>query len=213
MLAIGLSLLVAGLALNYLLERHDVFKVWENSPYPVSWIDLIYPPICVLLCLTGVVLLVGRVLREETVGKCLLYAFSMALPIAVLYTILVLALQFVATGADRLGECPGLDEAASSSNVIPQSQWRTGRVAVGCAVERRGIFLSHYNDVAVYGVIERKDQQRILDKLSDRYRFARTHPVQVRFFDKENVSTREGRNGVVFQKAGPVKLLRVVNIG
>ncbi len=208
----GLSLLVAGLALNYVLEHHNVFKLWENSPYPISWVDILYPPVCVLLCSTGIFLLVGGNLRGKTTGKSLIYAFAIALPITTLYTILDLGMQFVATGADRLGECPGLTAAAASSKVIPESQWRTGR-AVGCGVERRGIFLSYYNDVAVYGVMESTDQQHILDKLSGHYRVAHTHPIQIRFFEKENVSTHQGRNGVVIQTGGPAKLIRVVNIG
>ena len=44
--------------MNYLLERHNILKTWEGSPYPVSWADVFYPPLCVLLSLTGVVLMV-----------------------------------------------------------------------------------------------------------------------------------------------------------
>jgi len=44
-IAIGLLLLAGGLTLNYLFERHNIFKVWENSRYPISWADLIYPPL------------------------------------------------------------------------------------------------------------------------------------------------------------------------
>jgi len=52
----GGLLLVGGLAINYLLERYDVFKVWENSRYPISWTDVFYPSLCVFLSLTGIVL-------------------------------------------------------------------------------------------------------------------------------------------------------------
>jgi len=73
--------------------------------------------------------------------------------------------------------------------------------------------LSSYNDLAVYGVTEKESQQRVVDEVSEQYRQAHTHPVQIRFFDRENVITDKRANGVVFQKAGPTKLIRVVNIG
>ncbi len=209
----GLLLLIAGLALNYIFERHDIFKLWENSPLPISWADFFYPPICVLLTLTGIFLILGGALRPDTIRRWFTYAFVLALPLTVLYTLFAFGMQFIATGADRLGECPGLDEAAASSKVIPESKWGENHPAVGCAVERRGMFLSYYNDLGVYGVTDAVAQQRILDKLTAHYQQAHTHPVQVRFFEKENVSVREGRNGAVFRLAGPVKLIRVVNIG
>jgi hypothetical protein len=211
-MASGLLLLIAGLILNYIFERHNIFKLWENSPLPISWADFFDPPICVLLTLTGIVLTLAGALRQNTIRRSFTYALVIAFPLTVLYTIFAFGMQFIATGADRLGECPGLDEAAASSNVIPESKWGTNHPAVGCAVERRGMFLSYYNDLGVYGVTDAVSQQHILDKLIEHYQQAHTHPVQVRFFEKENISIREGRNGAVFRSAGPVKLIRVVNV-
>lgn len=210
-LVVGAALFVGGLLLDYLLERDNIFKVLENSPYPISWSDFLYPPICVLLSLTGIILPIGSLGNNTFRGTCL-SAIAISIPLTVLYSFLALGMQFVATGADRLGECPGLDEAAASSSVIPESSWRKG-AAVGCAVERRGIFLSSYNDIDVYGVTDRMDQMRVLQRLTEQYRRAHTHPLRVRFFEKENIFTRKETNGVVFQKSGPVKLVRVVNIG
>jgi hypothetical protein len=122
-------------------------------------------------------------------------------------------MQFIQTGADRLGECPGLYQAASSANVIPDSKVRPGQPAVGCGVERRGIFLSYYNDVSVYGVTDPTAQQSVLDRIGEHYRQAHTHPVQVVFFERENWSVRQGSNGATFGSRGPEKLIRVVNIG
>jgi hypothetical protein len=212
-MATGLLLLIAGLALNYIFERHNIFKLWEDSPLPISWADFFYPPICVLLGLAGFVVFIYGALRQNTIRRSFIYALAIALPFTILYTVFAFGMQFVASGADRLGECPGLDEAAASSNVIPESTWRTHHPAVGCGVERRGIFLSYYNDLGVYGVTDAIAQQRVVDKLTEHYQQAHTHPVQVRFFEKENFSVREGRNGAVFRSAGPVKLIRVVNIG
>ena len=212
--ATGPLLLLVGLGLNYALERHNIFKLWENSDYPISWADFFYPPICAFFCLTGIGLSLWGALRQKSILKSLAYSAAMALPLTVLYAMFAFGMQFVATGADRLGECPGLDQAATRSNVIPESQWRKGHAAVGCGVERRGIFLSYYNDMAVFGVTDIQRQQLVLDEITKQYRQAHTHPVQIRFLDKENVSTREGVGGVVVQKgAGPSKLIRLVNIG
>jgi hypothetical protein len=208
----GASLLVGGIVLDFVLERYNVFKLLENSPYPISWADVFYPPVYVLLCLTGILLSLGGPFHRNTTWGSLGYSTAMALPLTVLYTIFFVAIQFVATGADRLGECPGLDQAATKSGVIPESQWR-GQAAVGCGVERRGMFLSYYNDMTVYGVTDTEAQQSVLDEVAKQQREAHTHAMQVSFFEKENVSTRKESNGVIFQKAAPVKLIRVVNIG
>ncbi len=208
----GVLLLASGFILNYLLERHNILKIWGNSTDPMSWADLSYPPLCVFLSLTGVVLIVLAILHTA-IRRVLEYAFAIAFPLTILYTLFAFAVQFIQTGADRLGECPGLYQAAASSNVIPESQWRPGRPALGCEVQRRGMFLSYYNSVGVHGVTDKAAQQQILDRLAEHYRQAHTHPLQVVFYEKENWSVRQGKNGVTFGSGSPSRLIRVVNIG
>jgi len=211
---VGLLLLASGLALNYSIERHNIFKVWENSIYPISWSDVIYPPLCVFLSLAGLALAVGGVKPRSTIRQLRPYVLAVAIPLTILYTLFSFGMQFIASGADRLGECPGLDEAASSSNAIPESKQRPGHSAVGCAVERRGIFLSYYNDVTVLGVTDAAAQQRVLDAVAQHFRQAHTHPVQVVFYERENWSTRQLKNGVTFgTSGGPNKLIRIASIG
>lgn len=211
-ITVGMLLLVGGPTLNYLFERHNVFKLWENSA-PVSWADLFYPPLCVFLSLTGIILVVAGALSRTSIRRLRWYAFVIGIPLTILYTLFTFAMQFIQTGADRLGECPGLSDAASASNVIPESTWMPGNPAVGCAVERRGIFLSYYNYLWVYGVTDAAGQQRVLDGIAEQFRQAHTHPVQVMFYDKENWSVRELENGRTAGFGGPSKLLRIVNIG
>lgn len=203
----GLLLLASGLGTNYLLERHNVFKLWENSRYPVSWSDAFYPPLCVLLATTGILLLVGGIMRRFWV------AFGVAIPLTVLYSLFFFGIQFVQTGADRLGECPGLDQAARDSHLIPLSKVTPGSVAVGCGVERRGVFLAFYNDMSVYGVTDTAAQEHVLEGIAEHYRQAHTHPVRVRFYEEENWSVRQGKNGVTFGSRGPEKLIRVASVG
>jgi hypothetical protein len=212
-IAIGVLLLASGLSLNYLFERHNTFKLWENSRYAISWADVFYPPLCVFLCLMGLALALGGVTNRATIRQLRPYVLAVAIPLTILHTLFSLGMQFVATGADRLGECPGLDQAAASSNVIPESKVTPGRPAVGCGVERRGIFLSYYNDIAVFGVTDAAGQQRVLDEVAEQLRQAHTHPVQVMFYEKENWSVRKLENGRTFGSRGPQKLIRIVNIG
>jgi hypothetical protein len=209
----GLVLLAGGLALNYMFERNSILRIWQNSAYAVSALDGLYPLLCFFLSLTGVVLAIGGAMSRTTIRQLRPYVLTIVIPLTVLYALFSFGIQFVATGADRLGECPGLDQAAASSNVIPESKVTPGRPAVGCGVERRGIFLSYYNDVAVFGVTDAAGQQRVLDEVAGQFRQAHTHPVQVMFFEKENWSVRKLENGRTLGSRGPQKLIRVVNIG
>jgi hypothetical protein len=210
---IGLLLLASGPALNYLFERHNIFKLWENSRYPISWADVFYPPLCVFLSLTGFVFVIGGGGGTSGTSNRRLLRRAFVIPLAILYTLFSFAMQFMQTGADRLGECPGLDQAAASSNVIPESKVTPGRPAVGCGVERRGIFLSYYNNIGVFGVTDAAAQQRVLDGIAEQLRQSHTHPVQVMFYDKENWSVRQLENGRTAISGLPSKLIRVVNIG
>jgi hypothetical protein len=213
-IVIGLLLLATGLLLNYLFERHNIFKVWENSVYPISWSDIVYPPVCAFLCLAGFALALGGVVRRTTIQQLRPYVLAVAIPLTLLHTLFSFGMQFIATGADRLGECPRIDEAASSSNVIPESKQRPGHPAVGCAVERRGIFLSYYNDVIVLGVTDRAAQDQVVAAVAENFREVHTHPVQVVFYERENWTTRQLKNGATAGTSrGPNKLIRIVNIG
>jgi hypothetical protein len=209
---IGVLLFAAGLVLNYLLERHNIVKTWEGSDYAVSWADLFYPPLCVLLSLTGIVLMVGGAMGRAANRRLLLYAFAYVFPLTILYTLFAFGIQFMQTGADRLGECPGLYQAAASSSVIPESKWRPGRPALGCEVGRRGVFLIYYNSVGVRGVTDTSAQQRIIDKLAEFCRRTPTHPVQVMFYEEEHWTVRQGKNAATLGSGTPSKLVRVVNI-
>jgi len=199
----GVLLLAIALTLNYLFERHTLFENWK---------DLFFPTVCFFLFVIGLVVLIGGLVRSRMQGL-LFYAFSIALPSTTLYAVFYVGMQFIQTGADRLGECPGLYQAAAVTKVIPESEWRPGRPALGCEVERRGMFLSYYNSVGVHGVTGAAAQQRIVDNLAEYYRRAHTHPVRVMFYEKENWTVRQGRNGATFGSGTPSKLIRVVNIG
>jgi hypothetical protein len=75
------------------------------------------------------------------------------------------------------------------------------------------MFLSDYNAIWVYGVTDAAAQQLVLDRVAEHFRQAQTHPVQVVFYDKENVSVRQLQNGATLSTGGRSKLIRAVNIG
>jgi hypothetical protein len=210
---IGILLIAIGPTINYMFERHNVFKLWENSTYSVSWADVFYPPLCVFLFLIGIVLAIRGTMRVRTNRGPLRYGFAIAVPLTLFYTVFALGMQAIQTGADRFGECPGLDQAASSSNAIPEAAWRPGHAAVSCGVERRGVFLSYFNEMSVYGVTERQAQQRVLNKISEQYRQAHTHPVLVVFYAGATWSVRQGKNGDILGSGRSGKVIRIVNIG
>jgi len=205
-LTAGLLLLAIGLGANYLLERHDVFMLWEQPSYPGSWSEVIYPPLCFLLAATGAFLLIGGAMRRPWV------AFGVAIPLTALYSLFFIVMQFAQTG-DPLGECPALTQAASNSQVIPMSKAFQGSAAVSCGVGRRGVFLVLYNDMTVYGVTDPEAQEHVLEDIANRHRQAHTHPVRVSFYEEENWSVQQGKNGVTFGKRGPEKLIRVASVG
>ena len=209
---IGSILLAGGLILNYLLERHNVFVLWENSDYPVAWADLFYPPICVLMFLAGLVRLVRGEKYRAGLSQQLRYDVTVVVPLTVLYTLFMFVMQSVQTGSDRLGECGGLDEAASSSKMIPEARWSPGHAAVACGAQRRGMFLALYNQVWIYGVTDPTAQRLVLGRITEHYREARTHPVQVMFYEGSDWSSHRQGSRIVGSSSRR-RLLKVVNIG
>lgn len=107
----------------------------------------------------------------------------------------------------RIAVCPN---RCRSLGRVPRTP---DHAAVGCGVERRGILLSFYNDMSVYGVTDLAAQQRVLERVAEHYRQAHTHPVQVMFYEEENWSVRQGKNGVTFGSRGSEKLIRVASVG
>lgn len=82
----GILLLASGLILNYLFERHHIFKVWGNSQYPILT-DLFYPALCVFLSLIGVVLII---LAESNIHiRRAEYALAIAFPSTILYALVM----------------------------------------------------------------------------------------------------------------------------
>ncbi len=74
------------------------------------------------------------------------------------------------------------------------------------------MFLSAYNDLSVYGVTKTADQNRLIKSLADYREQVHTSPILVSFYEKENWTERRSKNGAVWGKRGPERLLRVVTL-
>lgn len=120
-------LVFAGLLLNYVLERHSFLPLGMLSPrlYLGGWLDVVVlPTSAFFLALAGIILVLVALVRRSIHGKLLrdlLLALLISIPLAALYGAFYFGMQFLQTGADVLGECSGLDQAASSSGDIPDS--------------------------------------------------------------------------------------------
>jgi hypothetical protein len=215
----GVSLIAGGLLVNYVLEHRTFLKPGMLSPraYLGAWPDIFLPSLAFFLAVSGVILFAIGVKRSVLPGTGqwrFWPAFLIAIPLAILYGVFYFGMQFIATGADRFGECPGLDEAANASHEIPESLLVPGEPAVGCAVERYGMFLSYYNDLAVFGVTDRAAQERVLRNLSDYQKEFHTSPIHVGFYEKQNLMPLQvDKQGKGWGwRSGPEKLIRVVTL-
>jgi hypothetical protein len=214
---ISTCLVGVGLLLNYVAEVHGFIPLGVHPPGN-TWgglPDIFIPIAAFYLTLGGLILLPFGLRRQDSArfSTSLMVSIITSLVLTAFYAYFFYGIQFLATGADRLGECPGLDAAAAASHEIPQSIVVPGHPAVGCSVQRYGMFLSFYNQVAVSGVIDQASQDRILKSLSDYSKAADTRPIRVLFYEKENWTTwRNEKNGASGGQRGPENIIRVVTI-
>lgn len=201
----GLAMLVAGAILNWVLEG------WELG----RWWDLLLPTVAFWLILTGALLLWAATRRppaESGLGPRLESAQAISIPLTCGYLLSSLLIQFGSTGAGSLGNCQRLTDVVTSSASVPESKSWPGHPAVFCMTDRYGVLLTRYTDLLVYGVEDRKAQDRILWNLTRFHLEASTEPLRVIFLDKEVYATRTGKNGVQVGTRGPERVLRTATV-
>ena len=115
----------------------------------------------------------------------------------------------MATGDVELSQCHQLEAAVVAKHVIPASISSPGQRAIFCDREVQLPFLTHYEKVYVYGVLDGASQDAIVRTLQDFYRQRTGDKVLVQFFEEENWQTwsdpATGRSG---GRRGPEKPVR-----
>jgi hypothetical protein len=200
--------LFAGPLLNYFVERNAL------GPWP----GLLLSMVAFWLTLTGLSLGAVRLihfLKSKSVHMSPrpILVMGLVIPIAVLYGLLYVGIEFVDSGGGGFGDCQGLHAAAASSGDVPESLSRPGNPAVFCETGLFGMFLTRYDILSVYGVTAPVAQARVLGNLKSFRRASNTKPVRVEFYEKENwTSWHNEKNGTSGGKRGPEKLIREVVI-
>jgi len=217
--SISPCLLVAGLLVNYVAEKHSFIPLGVHPPGN-TWgglPDLFVPVAAFYLTLAGLILFVFALRARQAFGKLsegLMISLLTSVPLTILYATFFFGMQWIASGTDRLGECPGLDAAATASHEIAQSLAVPGHTDVGCSVQRYGMFLASYNEISIYGAVDPDAQEHVLKNLSDYHKAADTHPIRVVFYEKENwgplLVDKDGKGWG--GKRGPENIIRVVTI-
>jgi hypothetical protein len=201
---IAALLLVLGFIVDYVELQHSLGK----------WPDLFLPSVAFLFVSTGAVLfffgLSANWLRRG-LQRSLLTALLISVPLSSVHASYYAITKIFERGVDRYGECSQLIEIASESGAIPESPASPGQPALGCAVERYGMFLMPYNVLAVYGVTDPTQQAMVLQSLSDYRSVARTLPIRLKFYEHYNWIQHPGKSGPGWGERGqPERLLRIV---
>jgi hypothetical protein len=215
--------LLAGLLLNYFVERRALG----------TWLGLLLSAVAFWLTLTG--LFVGFVqlvhfLRSRSMVDATtlfgqgesksvhtnprpLLVMGLVIPVAVIYGLLYVGIDFFDSGSGAFGDCQGLTAAAASSGDVPASLSMPRNPAVFCETGRFGMFLTRYDILVVYGVTTSVAQARILESLRNFRRAPNTKPLRVEFYEKENwTSWHNEKSGASGGKRGPETLIKEVVI-
>jgi hypothetical protein len=198
---IAALLLVIGFLLDYVALQQSFGK----------WPDLFFPSAAFLFVSTGVTLFffgLGANSVRRGLQKSLMMSLLISIPLSSVHAIYYAVFKMVETGADRYAQCSHLIEEANATGVIPEFPAQAGQPALGCAVERYGMFLMPYDVLSVYGVTGWAEQARLLQSLSN-YRSAdATLPIRVKFYEHYNWIQHQGWG----ERGQPERLLRVVYV-
>jgi hypothetical protein len=212
---IGAALLAFGLLSNYVLESHSFLKPGLQSPrmYMGGWPNQLLPIVSFYLSAAGLLLVIFGLRERISSRSSLLAGFLVGAVLTGVFALFDISEQIFATGSDTLSECSGIIQAASDSYPIPDSLSQPGHPAAFCAGEQYGMFMSHFNDVSIYGVTARTAQDRMLHDLSAYRGLSHVHPLHVGFYEKENwTGWRNEKNGASGGSRGPENLIRVTTV-
>jgi hypothetical protein len=114
---------------------------------------------------------------------------------------------------DELVECNALVQAITQAHRLPSSQVFAGP-AIGCGHEHYGLLATRYAAITIWWISEAERQEAILSTLREERRARKeSHPMLVRFYDRENWMLYRDVNGQIYGEGrGPERLLRRVRL-
>jgi hypothetical protein len=128
-----------------------------------------------------------------------------------------LTLAFVAVAVVReitepaqgyAGNCAVLIDTVASTGVVPVSIVEPPRRAVSCSTAQHGVLLRQFNQIDVWGVVSRHQQQTVLDSLRRTRSSEHTAPIHVSFWEKENWGECPPPNSQGAHCRGPELMIR-----
>jgi hypothetical protein len=98
-------------------------------------------------------------------------------------------LTAMTTSGNDLLECKAIAGLVTSGHVIPESISTPGRPAIFCDVGMRGFLLKRFDHVRIYGVINKSQQDSMLEALEHGQMQSKHREMTVDFYEKENWKT------------------------
>ncbi len=116
--------------------------------------------------------------------------------------------------AEDAGECAFVADSLASQRSIPPSISVPGQPGVFCDMGIRLPFLTRFDHVRVYGVVDRPNQEAIIAELRRVRRQSKTRAILVQFFEKENwrVTLNPAPGIIESGSRGPERSIREVYI-
>lgn len=94
--------------------------------------------------------------------------------------------QAITTASENSYQCKAIEAAATSGHEIPTSISQPGTPAAFCELGVHPPLLRTYFTVFIYGVLDRTQQDAILDSLRQAPRGPNPRRMLVKFYEKEN---------------------------
>jgi hypothetical protein len=121
----------------------------------------------------------------------------------------VLDMVSASTSGDDVTECRAVANIVEAENVVPESTSSPGRPAVFCDAEVKGILFRRFNRFRIYGVVDKSQQESIVQAIMKARQHRGTKPAVVDFYDKENWRTwSEPASGSSGGERGPETPIR-----
>ena len=129
------------------------------------------------------------------------------------YSPLIARIGSPAVSAPQVLECKAIADFVEARHSIPRSISNPARPAVFCEVDVRGPLLMRYNRISVYGVLDRGQQDAVVQTLKQAHEQLKTRRMVVEFYEKENWKTwTDPATGNELGHRGPETPLRTITV-